>query len=193
MDPDAIDDLRALQKAHVNLHAEVGLVASGWAMIEFQINQCIWMLAKLNPVAGACITAQIISMAPRLDCLLALMKLRSIDHNLIGRVEKFKQNIYGTQEKRNRMVHDPFVYNRMTRKAGKIEITAKGTPVFRVKEVSLSEVNELHKEILRRQETLGDILASISALRDTLPDIPQPDDDPTQVTMVLDAQSPSSG
>ena len=170
----------------MELHAKVGLVASAWSMFEFTVNRCIWMLAGLNPVAGACITAQIVNMASRIDCLLALMKLRSIDEKFLMQANKLKQTTYGTQEKRNRLIHDPFVYHSKTRMAGQIEITAKGgKPVFRVKEISMDEVVNTHKEILRRIEDFSAIEHGIVSALDTLPDIPQPAADPMAVQMVL--------
>lgn len=182
----------SLRTRHTLLHAQVGIIASGWAMLEFQINQCIWLLADLNPVAGGCITAQIVPLGSRIDCLLALMKLRSIDGKWIRELNAFKQVSYGTGEKRNRLIHDPVVYDRRSGGAGQIEITAKGTPVYRVKTVDLKEIEDLHLEITKRLSEFGDIRNAILAARETLPKIPAPEADPMQVTFVLDTGSQSS-
>ena len=188
-----VSEFYALRDKHMLFHGAVGVIASGWAMLEFQMNQCIWLLADLNPVAGACITAQIVPLGSRIDCLLALMKLRSIDPKWIVKLNAFKQMAYGTGEKRNRLIHDPVVYNRRDSGVGQIEITARGTPVYRVKPVDQKDIDALHKEITKRLSEFGDIRNAIFAARKTLPQIPAPEADPMQVTFVLDAPSRPAG
>ena len=186
-----VASLYKIQAEHTALHAEIGLVSSGWSMFEFQMNTCIWTLAGVNPVSGACITAQIFSINPRIDCLLSLMALREVDSKWIKRTNSFKQLAITTQEKRNRLIHDPIIYDLHSRQAGQIEITAKAKPVFRIKTLSLEDVVRVRRDVLHVLDQFGDIAEGVLATRDTWPEIPRPEADPMQVIFVLDTKGRS--
>lgn len=51
----------------------IGYVATGWARLEHNINLAIWRLAAVEDADGACITAQIPSIVPRMRALIALV------------------------------------------------------------------------------------------------------------------------
>lgn len=185
MSEDPLKQLSALQEQYRIIHAEIGMLASAWAMLEFKINECIWILAKINPVAGGCITAQIYTLNSRIDCLLSLMKLRMIEQDLINKLNQFRTKVAATAEMRNRMIHDPIVYNQASKRAGQIEITSKGKSVFRVKELTIEEIKKLHKEIVKRLDEFRLIYLGILSVRDALPDIPKPESDPTDIPVYL--------
>jgi hypothetical protein len=52
-------------------YAAVGLVASGWALLEARIDETIAWLAEADEKKIACITAQLIGPAKRMDALIS--------------------------------------------------------------------------------------------------------------------------
>ena len=66
------DDIEKLHRKITPLMEAIGYVAHHWARLEHEINQMIWALAAIVPPDGACLTAQIPSIVPRLRALIAL-------------------------------------------------------------------------------------------------------------------------
>src|SRR5262245_35397875 len=89
--------------------AAIGAVATSWALLEYRINQVIWAFSNVDDEDGACITAQIPSVGPRLRALVALAHRRRISEPLIKKLNSFTTDVDALGRQRNRVVHDPWV------------------------------------------------------------------------------------
>lgn len=103
---------------------EIGRVANAYSQLEFKMNDAIWELANVARSAGVCMTAQMIGPGPRIRCLLALLKFRNASDALIREFNKIGEKIEGVARRRNRYVHDPFVFNPDTGEIHRMESTA---------------------------------------------------------------------
>jgi hypothetical protein len=84
----------------------IARIASCWARLEYDMNVSIWSLSETRPAFGACMTSQIYTTQGRLNAILALGKLRKLDHRLMKRLNKFSEQIRIGQDVRNRTLHD---------------------------------------------------------------------------------------
>jgi mRNA-degrading endonuclease HigB of HigAB toxin-antitoxin module len=125
----------------------IGRIASAWATLDFEIDSLVWDLADIEPTKGACITAQLVSTRSRLQALLALMTLREADDKLMKAVRKFVTDTQELVSKRNRMVHDHWMYEVSTKKMHRLQITADPKPIFDLKDTSLEAIAEVAKSI----------------------------------------------
>src|SRR5665213_3643461 len=89
---------------------QIARIVSGFAQLEYDIDIIIWELAGLadNPDIGACLTAQIGAVVPRMEALISLAHLRNIPEIQITKLNKFKERIRGIGERRHRVAHDPW-------------------------------------------------------------------------------------
>jgi len=90
--------------------AAVGLIASGWSMLERQIEGTIWDLAGLHPDLGICVTSQLQSARAKLIAVEGLVLVRTKSEDLAKQVRRFMNDIEGPTRKRNRIIHDPMTY-----------------------------------------------------------------------------------
>src|SRR5262245_50287134 len=92
------------------IYSYVGRVASEWAHVEHTLDQIIWQLAGTQEKQGACITAQVNGAYNRCKAIIALLKAQQSEAatRLVSRVNDLANTSNGPNEKRNRIVHDPW-------------------------------------------------------------------------------------
>jgi hypothetical protein len=71
------------------------------------VDLALWEAAEVEQQFGACITAQMGSLHPKLRALTALVKLRGAEPKLIKKIEDFQRSLHELGETRARIVHDP--------------------------------------------------------------------------------------
>jgi hypothetical protein len=69
---------------------------------------------------GACMTAQMISIHPRLKAFIALVEIRGGSETALKELNIFSGSAGGLAEKRNRMVHDPRAVHNRTKEVGRL-------------------------------------------------------------------------
>lgn len=123
----------------------VGRVASSWALFETVIDTTIWSLAEMHHRTGACLTAQIMGAARKLDTVLSLVKLRQDQDAMIKELNAIAKDSQSLAEKRNRVVHDPWVESegRIVR----LETTARKVLRLEQVHVSIPELDTLLVDI----------------------------------------------
>lgn len=130
----------------------VGVICNSWAGLELQIDGATWLIAHVRPSVGACITAQFISIHPKIKALIALCRHKGVDDKLIKRLNAFHQSLYSTAEKRNRAVHDAWVPEVSP---GRVQLVqwdlgmGKDVTDF-TRPAPISELIELNREINKR-------------------------------------------
>ncbi|MFY9656899.1 MAG: hypothetical protein WAK01_09975 [Methylocystis sp.] len=146
-------------------------VVTTWSNLEFGVNQTIWALADAPQAYGACITSQLTSLHSRLNALVALMRVRGCSDKLISRVNKFAEDVRGAQEKRNRIIHDPWLNSvEWPMILGRIEITAPKKLTISAKSISVDDLKSDLKTIktcaISFFEIKQSILDELPSLRD---------------------------
>lgn len=132
----------AEEKDHL---AAVGSVAVEWAFLELKIDTKALDLAKIDPELGACFTAQVIGPGRKIDAYIAVARFLG-STKLNSRLQKFAKDTTGLAERRNRVVHDPWLVDRH-RVPARLEITAKQTLRRVVVAVPTREVITLSEQI----------------------------------------------
>jgi hypothetical protein len=74
--------------------AAIGRVARGWGHLEHMVDLILWDVASIPHQFGACITAQMGSIHPKLRALGALLVLQKADVKLVKKVESFQANLH---------------------------------------------------------------------------------------------------
>jgi len=132
---------------------EVGRIASAWAMLEFHIDLLIWELIEVEHMLGACVTSQLTNVGARLRTLAALVRLREGSAGLIKEINSFDGVTAIVQQKRNRAVHDTWMYNRARKSAAQVNVTiAEKQLKFGINDVAMPELTTIHAEVKRHVE-----------------------------------------
>jgi hypothetical protein len=159
--PEEPDDDVLLPWLDIDHAAAIGRLVSTWAHLEHEIDQLVWTLAGVEENPGACLTAQLSTVARRLDALISLLKLHSTDDLIIRKVAKFKGRTIELAEKRNRVVHDPWSYGYRSKKHYRLEVTARSKLEHRYLHVSTEDMDKITDEIKKASEWFGEIRSQI--------------------------------
>jgi hypothetical protein len=141
----------------------VGRIAIGWANLEFVINQAIWELANVEAAAGACMTAQIISIGPRMNALTSLVDFRNGGADILKSLNKLAGDIDGLARQRNRFIHDYVALKENTGEFQRVEVTARRKVVFDYQKVDLAEMEKLQSKIVKATQAFDELYARINS------------------------------
>ncbi len=158
----------------------IGRVASAWSYFEFHVNQEIWMLSALDDERGACVTSHIYNISARIKALLALLELMDEDHpepvqadgkpredslrDIITKIKKLSdKQIEPISRKRNRIIHDTWMYGKRTGAIAQIRATADRKLDYGFRPAELGEINATHKRILKLDEEFVILASAIHA------------------------------
>ena len=125
----------------------IGLVACLWGFLESGIDGAISDLARTDERVMACVTAQLIGPARRMDALVALFRHEGGSEEIVKQLKKFQGSIQQLGEDRNRVVHDPLMKNNKTGKVHKSLTTAKGELKYELAPVSIDDMKKTAEEI----------------------------------------------
>ena len=156
--PDDPEDELLLHVIPYEYASEIASVVSGWAMLEYEIDGAIWNLAGLeyNPKVGACLTAQYSTVNSRFNALIALARVRGVSEFEIAKINKFKERTLAIGERRNRVVHDPWLtgydfqkssFSDQQGKTYRLQKTARSKLEYEYKPIALEELKTLNKDI----------------------------------------------
>lgn len=159
------------------IYSFVGRVASEWARLEHFLDAIIWDLAELEHAAGACITAQMIGATPRYRTIIAQLTLRTKAderwNKYIGKINGLMNSTYDPQDRRNRIVHDPWyvtfergpgLLSRMlSEKPAQFKSMPQKTLQFGIVEIDVTEIEKTSTDIKKLSERAEQLLTEISA------------------------------
>jgi hypothetical protein len=117
------------------------------ATLEFFINTAIWELMNVEQRTGACVTAQIMSIQPRLDAPISLVTLNGGKQSLIDDLNKFAAKAGSLARQRNRIVHDPWFVQGTTMEPYQFVSTAYKKLDFGFKHTPTDGLLSLQKKI----------------------------------------------
>lgn len=148
--------------------AAIGRIVNVWAALEFEIDRTTWRLAVVPNMVGACMTAQMLSIQPKMRALIALAELRGLGRETIAKLNRFNsKDIGGLQEGRNRAVHDTRVIHAHSG-VNRLQVTAQGTLVFGFNPEPVAELHITRKKIeavLRKFQGMRDnLIAELATL-----------------------------
>jgi hypothetical protein len=168
----------------------IGKVADAWADLEFDIDQFLWKLMRIEQALGACVTAQMISTHPRFRALSALVRLYAISEETVKKIGALSGEIAGLATQRNRAIHDKRMLWTPTMEVVRFQVTADNKLEFGPQPESVDSLNKFKDKIMAvrikfdqlKQQIEAEIDASPGKWKSPLPHITRwsgPKPDPT--------------
>lgn len=126
----------------------IGAICAEWAAFEARLDQTIQLLSGMEPAVAAAITSQINGPVPRMRVILSLLEVKGASQAVRDKLVAYMNKTHGIADQRNRVVHDPWLYewttdNVQQRVSGRIGKTFK----HEYKNVSLQELIDLRTAI----------------------------------------------
>ena len=164
----ADEDRVPLRKDYPQDHlAAIGHVAVLWGYLEMEVDQMTWVAGGFDHQFAACVTAQMISIHPKLRALISLIWLRGVDEGLVKELRAFQGSVGDLVDKRNRAVHDPRAIRTSDGAMLRMQITAANTLSFaflpeKREDIELT-AKKISEKIVEFKELKARILAEIAA------------------------------
>jgi hypothetical protein len=146
------------------MHALVGQVAAKWFQVEHFLDRAIWRLAKLDDKTGACLTGQIIGSFGRLTAIYALCVHCGLDQKIIDHLGKLSKKMKGSQDRRNRILHDAWYVTDGTDETMQFKSMARDEFLFGFHPVDEDFIKETLEKMERRLTETGEFLSAIYSL-----------------------------
>lgn len=137
--------------------AAIGHVANMTANLEFEIDRGIWDLVGAPQQLTACVTAQLISVHPRMRAFIALAELLGAAADTVQKLKSLSGELGGLIEKRNRYVHDPRMIRPSDGVVARLQITAKPAVHFGFIDETANEVRAVGESIKSKGEEFIDL------------------------------------
>lgn len=129
-------------------YAAIGKVVDTWADLEHEVDLAIWGALGEEQSLYACVTAQLISVLPKLDALASILDRLGAQKKTIKLVTAFHGSIGGLVKHRNRAIHDPRVIWYGNGDVARFEVSAKnGVRTFAPKVETIDELQDLRESI----------------------------------------------
>jgi hypothetical protein len=151
-------------------YAAIGRVIDAWGDLEFEVNRVIWELMGVQQPFGACVTAQIISIHPKLRALRALLHLWGAA-DLAREVGSFAGDMYELADLRNRVVHDKRFVLHPNRDILRFEVTTPKELTFAAEVETRNDLNSIAERIYAKIKLFNIIRDKIREMRAASPDI----------------------
>lgn len=142
-------------------YAAMGKVADAWADLEFEIDQVIWQFLQTHQSLGACVTAQMVSIHPRMNALRSLARLWEVSEEAIAELGRFYGKAGALADKRNRSIHDKRLIQWNTKEVVRLEVSAKNKLKFEPIPETIeslmkfaADIAELHLWFIRIKESI---------------------------------------
>ncbi len=150
------------------VHSLIGRIAAIWAEVEHRLDRIIWEVAKLEYFVGPCLTGQIMGSFGKITTIHALCLARKpVNEDALKQIKTLTQKLRGAQDRRNRILHDPwFIITEVTTE-GHPQVTSQYKSMARGENlVGFHPVDEAY--LLETIATFNRRLADIAELRQTL-------------------------
>lgn len=160
---------------------EIANIVSQFAQLEYNIDTVIWELAGLSDMPngidiGACLTAQIPSVVPRIEALIALARVQGVPEDRVRKLNKFKEHARGVGERRHRVAHDPWFAtwqpDRPESEVYRLQRTAKAKLEHGYKHVAIDELKALTADIQAVIDQFNELGSELLRAFWTLPETP---------------------
>lgn len=155
----------AEREAH---YAAIGRVAANWAFLEQEIDDQTVKIGAIPKLQALCLTAQVIGPARKLDALFAVANLYEPPKKLMRELETVAKEITSVAERRNRVVHDPWLLISPKERAFRFEKSARRKLKADLVHYPTRKVAKLAEEIDALTERLSKAAREITAHADAL-------------------------
>lgn len=141
--------------------AAIGKIVINWAALELMVDSAIWQIMGIDDDLGASTTSQIGSFDGKMKTLGSILIVRGDLDDVLSKLNKFRNDVQGLLELRNRVVHDGWigdaktgVPHRLTLPSGK----SKGVPTITYLPYSTEKLNEAVDRIAEHIDRFQEII-----------------------------------
>jgi hypothetical protein len=145
------------------IHNLVGRIAANWSQVEHLLDLIIWQLARLDDPTGACLTGQIIGSFGRIYAIKALCIHRGLSVSVLDQVGILGKNLKGIQDRRNRILHDPWYFEIATQQTEQYKSMARDEFLSGFYKVDEAYLQKTLASIGRRIDMVGALRNAINA------------------------------
>jgi hypothetical protein len=118
------------------IYNAIGKVASEWAYYEHLLDDIIKTLIITDPKLVASITAQIMGVSNRYRAIIALCTVHGLSKKVLEKVQSAQNRSFEPQERRNRIVHDPWFMDESTSQTGQFKSMPPKTLTYGVEPIN---------------------------------------------------------
>jgi hypothetical protein len=157
------------------VYQAIGSVASKWAYYEHTLDNSIRALTKTEPTVITAVTAQMMGTYPRLNAIKSLCAVRNLSPSVKAKVNSLINDNHDPQERRNRIIHDPWFFDPNSQETGQFKSMAPKDKDLKygVKPVAAEFIDETLELIADRikeaQKLYEKIYAELNPSREKLP------------------------
>jgi hypothetical protein len=152
-------------------YKNVGRVASEWSHIEHVLDLTIWRLSGLEGKIAACMTSQIVGVAPRCKAIMNMAKLHGLTHEELKPYRSLMGDASVVAELRHRVVHDAWYADMPAATPMQFRAMPYSDPRHGYQEIAQSEINDTIEKIKVLQERAyqyhNDLFAKLEALQES--------------------------
>jgi hypothetical protein len=148
----------------------IGQVASDWSHLEHTLDLIIWALAGIDSIKGACITAQVMGLAPRFRIIITLLNCLNNESatKLADDFDELMRKTFDVAEDRNRIIHDAWYLYTATGGPAQFKSMAFKNPKYGIIPTDLEHIEKTLERIKRRQTSASKLRDAVTALLKTL-------------------------
>jgi hypothetical protein len=134
------------------VYQAIGRVASKWAYYEWTLDNSIRALTGAGPMLTTAVTAQMMGAFPRLNAIKSLCAVRNLSKSVQDKINKLISNNHEPQDRRNRIIHDPWFFDPNSQKTGQFKGMAPKDKELKygVKPVAAAFIDETLQQISER-------------------------------------------
>lgn len=137
------------------VYSLIGRVIAEWGHFENVLDEIICDLTQLDPKRGACLTAQLMGAWPKLNSIRALLHYwiayNSAFTGILKKLNKFSGDCHVPSERRNRIVHDAWMFEVSPEAKGKVvgqhRAMPKSKPTYGIEDVDVASLTKLVADI----------------------------------------------
>lgn len=148
-------------------YANIGLVASEWSHLEHILDLVIWRLMGGNDALVACITAQIMGVAPRCKAIITLGKLRDLPDMLLKKYKTLMSDSYVIADIRARIIHDPWYIETATNIPGQFKSMPYFDPKYGIRDIAEGDITLALEKIRALKKRAADLRSAVLDRFDT--------------------------
>ena len=135
----------------------IGRTAAEWSRFEHLLDTIIWVLVERRESTMACLTAQMMGIRPRILSNRALLDDQKFPKEFHDDLDAMEKRSFGPLEIRNRTVHDPWIWELISKTPRQHRSKAAKDLRYGTVEVDVAALEKNVKDTLRLQMRAWDL------------------------------------
>src|SRR5262249_22061867 len=126
-------------------------------------DRIIWDLLRLDRATASCVTGQLFGVRPRFNSIIALSRILKLPQEIEDEANTLQNKSYDVQEKRNRIVHDPWFGYPKSKAPQQFKSRTHKSAEFGLVAVKRDEIMQTLQKIEKRNHAALKLHANVNA------------------------------